>query len=1134
MTSQMVRRSAAAALLAAGMLWAQFDRGVISGFIRDASNAAVPGAAVLIRAESTGVELRVKANESGYFQAPNLTPGFYAVEVEAAGFRKYVQQHVKLDADSAATVNAAMQIGAVNESVEVVANAAPVQADSAQVGRVVEAKQISDMTLNGRNPLYLPLLKAGVGGPSIATFDPDGLGNGNFTINGSRPDENGITIDGALALRTRAAGAILGTLNVDTVQEVQVLTADYSAEYGRTSGGQLRYITKSGGREFHGALWEYFKNDKLNANTWARNRSGDPLQAKPAPYRFNEFGYAIGGPVYIPNRFNSGRNKLFFFWSEEFIRWHQYSSNTGTVPTAAMRQGDFSELLNPANSFFNRARAINDPSTNAPFPGNMIPRARLSANGAALLNAYPVPTPNFNVIGTTNWQKSNPDPRETRKDTLRVDYHLTDRHTVSVRGTIFEFHEVQPFRGTFDLVQVDSRRPNRTSVASLTSTLSPTLVNEASFSANVDRNFINPAQNGRFDRAQYGINYPYLFPGTKDIANKIPTISIANLSTVDGGPYPAFSSGPIFTWSDTLTKIHGNHTLKFGMFIERSGENDHDELTSGSTPGSTNNPNGQFTFTDTGTAQTSGVAMANAALGLFNTYGEVGRKGYTPYRATATDLFAQDGWKVTPRLKLDFGVRWEYWPPWSSLWGNMASFNPQYYDAAHPAVVDRRTGQVVSGPLYNGMVLPGDGFPASALGRVDAASDPSLKALFHGLPGGLTQTHKNVFDPRVGVAFSLNEKTAIRAGAGSFHNRNVLNDNTLLGGNAPLQLAQVVSNGLADAPGGSGTAAANYPLLVSMLDPVFKHPTAWNWNFTVQRQIPWSATIEVAYVGRAAYYLPRNRNLNSLRLGTVQANPGVNTDALRPYQGFGQINFNENAAQSNYHGMQVQLDRRFHSGLGFGVAYTFSKAISNADSKSEVLPNPFDPRGYRGPASTDRTQVLVFNYVYDIPLLKGNHGLLGRTLGGWEVSGVSQFQSGAPLNVLGSVDQAGVGPGNGSQPWNNNGSSPSISSQAFSFSNADKNYWFNPAVFTLPAPGTFGSAGKGIIRGPSSQIWNIGLRKNFAVREKMRFQLRGEAFNFMNHPNWSNPTTTATSAAFGKVQAKTGNRDVQVAARLEF
>src|SRR5581483_7231124 len=251
---------------------------------------------------------------------------------------------------------------------------------------------------------------------------------------------------------------------------------------------------------------------------------------------------------------------------------------------------------------------------------------------------------------------------------------------------------------------------------------------------------------------------------------------------------------------------------------------------------------------------------------------------------------------------------------------------------------------------------------------------------FHGLPDGLTQTHKNVFDPRLGVAYSFNPKTVFRTGVGEFHDRLLLNDNTLLGGNAPIQVTQGVTNGVADNPAGSGGIRYNYPLLISMQDPVGKIPTAWNWNATVQRELSWGTSIEVAYVGRAAYFLVRDRNLNSLRPGTVQANPGVSADALRPYKGYGQIIFAENAAHSSYNGLQVTLNHRFHSGLGFGVAYTFSKTLDNADSKSENLFNAFDPRGYRGPATTDRTQVLVFNYIYDIPLLAHKRSILGRTL----------------------------------------------------------------------------------------------------------------------------------------------------------
>ncbi|HLJ16787.1 MAG TPA: carboxypeptidase regulatory-like domain-containing protein [Bryobacteraceae bacterium] len=1118
--------------LSAG-LHAQLDRGQISGFVRDPSSAAIVNVNVVVRNETTLQVTQVKTNESGYYQAPDLVTGLYTVEAEAPGFKKFVESHVKLDAASVATVDISLAVGTLNESVNIVANATPLQTDSAQVGRVVEAKQIEDLTLNGRNPLYLPLLLPGVNSSSsISTFDPDGLGNGNFSINGGRTDENMIYVDGAIALRTRANGAILGTLNVDTVQEVQVLTADYSAEYGRVSAGQIRYITKSGGHDFHGGLWEYFKNDALNTNTWARNASGVASQASPAPYRFNEFGYALGGPIYIPKKFNVDRNKLFFFSSIEWIRWNQYSTSTATVPSLAMRQGDFSELLSPTNIFFGKGRVITDPVSGQPFPGNIIPASRLSPNGIALLNTYPAPTPGIATVGAINWTATRRDPRDTSQNTFKVDYRINDKNTLSVRGTIYEFHETQPFRGSFDLVQLQSNRPNYTSVASLTTILSPSLINEAAFTASEDRDWNNVYNNGKYDRSQYGLNFPYLFPGTKDLPNKIPTISIANFSTVDGGPYPSFSGGPIFVWTDTVTKIYGNHTFKFGVYVEHSGENDRDELMSSSTSGSTNNPNGQFNFSDTGTALTSGVAVANAALGLFNTYGEVGKKDYTPYRATATELFAQDGWKITSRLKFDYGLRYEHWPPWASLWGNIASFNPQFYDPNNAAVVDRKAGYIVSGPLYNGMTLPGATWNPGEIGRVPGAGDSSLQYLFHNLPAGLAQTN-NIFDPRVGLAYSINAKTVIRTGAGAFHDRLSVNDNTLLGGNAPLQLIQVVSNGIADAPGGSAAGKFNFPSAVTMQDPVNKAPVAWNWNFTVQRELPWSMTLDAGYVGRSAYHLPRDRNINSLEPGTVQANPGVNQDALRPFQGYSTITLAENAAQSNYHGLQTQLNRRFSSGLGFGVSYTFSKSITNADTKSELLFDPFNASLSRGLSTLDHTHVLVFNYIYDLPFLRHNAGIFGKTLGGWEISGISQFQSGAALSVLGTVDQAGVGTGNGSQPWNVIGS-PSINNQAFSISNGDQNYWFNPKVFSLPAPGTFGDGGRGIIRGPSSYIWNFALRKNFAVTEKLKFQLRGEAFNVFNHPNWSNPNVTATSSSFARVQSKTGDREIQVALRMDF
>jgi len=1122
-----------ALLLLGSAAMAQLDRGQITGFVTDSTGAAVVGASLTVTNEATGQSIDVVAGNDGYYRATNLAPGYYTVELELTGFKKFTQSRIKVDAASVATADITLELGAVTESVEVVASTSQVQSETAQVGRVIEARQIADMTLMGRNPILLALLKPGVQGGSISAFNPDSLTTGNYSINGSRREENLVTIDGAIAVRTRANAAMLGTMNVDTVQEIQVLTADYSAEYGRSSGGQIRFVTKSGGKEFHGSLWEFFRNNKLDANSWTRNRSGDPeISSGPAPFRFNQFGYAIGGPVYIPGKFNTNRDKAFFFWSQEWIRWRRYQTHTATVPSAAMRTGDFSELLNPSNPYFNKVRTVKDPDSGAPFPDNIIPSSRLSPNGIGLLNTYPLPTPGFQ-LGTSNWISAGAEPRDTRKSTVKVDYYLSNKHNISMRATFFEFHQKEPFRGTFDRVRRIFDRPNRTSIISLTSTFSPTLINELSFSANVDRVFM-PIE--YMSRTKFGINYPYIYPGTKDVDDKIPTIAISNFSTMDGGPYPASSTGPIFTWSDKVTKILGDHTIKFGVFIERSGENDRDQINvQASVPGASNNQNGKFTFKDSGHPMATGLAIANAALGVFDTYAEISRRAYTPYRATGFDAFIQDSWKVVPSVTVEYGVRYQLWPRWYSLWNNIASFEPDYYDPANRAVVDPKGGYILSGDRYNGVVLPGDGWPKAAIGRVDAASNPEFDRLFHGLPRGFSKTHKNVFAPRLGIAIKVNDKTAIRTGAGMFHNRTGPLGSVLLGGNPPIQEMVGVTYGFADDPSGIGGTKREFPFMMTAQDPIYKLPTAWNWNFAIQREIPGAITVEAAYVGRRGYYITRERNINSLLPGTLQANPGVNPDALRPYHGMGIVRLSENTGSAHYHGFQLQVERRFTSGLGFGLSYTWSKNIDTASSWRDVLFNAYDDHGYRAISSNDRPHILIINYIYELPFLKNNTSAFGKVLGGWELSGVTQFQSGAPLSVWRSKDVAGVGPGNGNQPWDVNGN-PIIprGERAFSESNADQNFWFDPSVFSEPAKGTFGNAGRNILRGPGFQTWTLGIRKNFPVTETTRFQFRCEIFNFPNHPNWNNPNTNPTSGSFGRVQTKSAERQIQLALKFIF
>src|SRR5919197_2361544 len=539
---------------------AQFDSGQISGFVHDAQQGALPGATVTVTNESTGTKRSTVTNASGFYVLPDMPVGSYAVTVELSGFKKFVRTGVRLTATSQIAIDADLELGSLEETITVTAGNAFVQTTTAQVARTIETRQIHELTLNGRNPIYIASLKPGVRGGTIGSFEPDSVTNGSFSINGARADEYLVTIDGAVATRTRSSGSMLGAQDVDTVEEVQVLTANYRAEYGRSSAGQIRFVTKSGTQHFHGDALENYRNAALDANSWTRNRSSDPRLSKgPDPFSFNQWGFHLGGPVLLPGGFNAGRSKLFFFWGEEWIRRRDNPTSTQTVPTAAMRRGDFSELLNPANPFFGRARTIIDPMTGQPFPNNVIPLGRISPNGQALLNVYPLPTPGFQQ-GTSNWIVTQSSWSYLRKDTLKLDYLITPNQRLTLRGTHIPWHFNEPFVGNFDRAQWWWSRPNRTAAISLNSVLSPTLLNEFTFSMNSDGKGdirILPECGARCDRSTYGLAFPYLFPGTKEYEQKIPTIRINGITTMDGGPYPGYWAGYVFAWANNLTKIIG-------------------------------------------------------------------------------------------------------------------------------------------------------------------------------------------------------------------------------------------------------------------------------------------------------------------------------------------------------------------------------------------------------------------------------------------------------------------------------------------------------------------------------------------------------------------------------------------------
>lgn len=1119
-----------ASLGPSSLLLAQFDAGQIAGFVRDPSQAVVMGAAVTVKNENTGEQRQTTTNNSGYYVFPNLVVGTYTLSAEAAGFKKTIQTGVTMSSALRLSIDLELSVGSVSETVEVKGSVSLVQAESAVVGRTINSRQVADLTLNGRNPIFLALLKPGVRGGSIGAFDPDSVSNGGFSINGGRADEYVVMVDGAVATRTRSSGSMLGSQDVDTVEEVQILTANYSAEYGRSSAGQIRFVTKSGGQQFHGNLVENFRNSALDANSWTRNHSPNAREfGGPAPFRFNQFGYDISGPVYAPGKFNTDKSKLFFLWAQEWIRRREEQNPTALVPSAAMRGGDFSELLSATNIFYNRVRTINDPNTRAPFPGNIIPASRLSPNGRALLNAYPLPTAGFAQSGA-NFIGNGPRWSNTLKNTVKVDYVLSPVHRVSFRGTHIPWRFNEPFQdSSLGRFQSLWSRPNRTGAISVTSTISPTLLNEFNFSVNSDgRGDIayNPACGAPCERATYGINYPQIFPQGKEFAQKLPTIQIDPFYSLNNSSaYPGFWSGFVYAWSNNMTKTIANHTLKFGVFIERSGQNDGIQLTTASAP-ATVNQGGQFRFIDTGHPNTTGVAVGNAALGYFNDYSETSAKPVTPWVATAFDWFIQDSWKATKKLTVEMGVRHSIWPPWHSRWGTLAMFHPDFYDASKAAVLDRAGGFFISGSPYNGIVLPGSGPTEEGLRRFPILRD--FSNAYHNLPDGFSQTHMGVFQPRLGLAYGVNNKTTLRAGLGAFANRVMINRDTALGGNAPFQLQQTVINGNADAP--AGAVQRVFPFTMTIQDPVFKIPTAWNWNATLARALPWDLAVEVGYVGRRGIHNQRKRNINQLPAGTTYANPGANVNALRPYLGMGIIGISENSGVSMYNGLQISVERRFASGLQFGVAYTYSHAVDNSSDLTDTLPNAYDDKAYKGTSDLDRPHVLILNYIYELPFLKGNRTIAHRMLGNWEISGMNQFQSGGPFSVRNNADIAGVGAGSGNQFWTQVSDPLDVTRTAFT-NNA---VWFNKAAFARPANGTFGTQPRNGLYNPGFWAFDLGVRKNFPTTERQRLQMRFEFFNILNHPNWGGANSNPTSGQFGLITGKSGSRTIQLAMKYIF
>jgi hypothetical protein len=1149
-------------LLFAAVAFAQSDLGSISGFVKDPSGAVIQNAKVTAK-NAAGLERQSATNESGYYTITNIPPGVYTIVVEAPGFKRFESTSNKLDPSSALEVGAELTLGAATETVQVSGEITPLQTESAVRQTLVTRDQIDALELNGRNPVGMAALVPGARGTNLATLNFN-LFQGPQNFNGSRNPENLITYDGAPATRTRSNGTSLGAADVDSTQEIQILTASYAAEYGRTSGAQIRILTKAGGSDFHGSAYEYVRNTIFNANTWTRNHT--PGLTDVAPIRYNQFGYNVGGPFYIPNKFNKDKNRYFWYWGQEWVRYRYTDTVTSggqpgwTVPTLLMRQGNFSELLTTGpQNILGKVVTITDPGTGSPFAGNIIPASQLSQNGLGILKAYPAPNLTNFINGNRNFYTTALHPQNQRKDTLAVDINLTDAQRLQFRRNNYSFFEYQPLDGTPTETPKFFNRPNQTNSLDYVWTISPTLVNEVLLTVSLDDVYIPVDTAHFFDRTTAGINYPYIFPAGKLIPTRIPTANITGLTGLTGGPYPSHSAGPIYTATDSLTWVKAKHTFKFGFYFERSGENDNDEINVNACPTCTNNQNGQFLFNDTRPGGT-GNAIANAAVGLFDSYSELGQRAYTVFRGSSYEPFAQDSWKVTNTFTLNYGVRYTVIVPYHALWGNMIVFDPSLYDPSKAVTVDPKTGFVAvgAGDRYNGMVIPGDNWPGSAKGRVPEATAGIYDYLHRGgsYPNYYSKIQWGEVQPRIGFAWNITPKTVIRAGGGRFFTRLGVSDSIFLGGNPPFQPTANVTFGSADNPG--GTSTNSLPLTVTTQSRQFKNPEAWNWNFTVERQFFLNSVVSVGYVGRRGLHLQRESDINQPTPAIVAAAPaGTNLDALRPYKGYNSIRETDNVASSRYNALQVSWNRRLTNHVLFGVAYTFSKSSDDGSNQRDIIPDTYYAHNLWGPSEFDAQHVFVANFLYELPTFQGRSHLTRELLGGWQISGIFQASSGLPCSIGKSNDYAGVGqdgslgslsatPSCGTnlgQFWVYNGGDINYTNQ-FANSSADSRYWFNPynsngqLVFSPPAAGTFNhqSGIRDLVRLPGFNNWNLGLFKSFPINERIGLQFRAEAFDAFNHPNWGGPGIDPTNlSTFGKVTSKTDDaRNLQLSLRLFF
>ena len=1114
-------------------MYGQKTSGIIVGQVTDPSGASVAGATVVLTGSATDSRRQVTTNSSGEYTFDDVAIGTYQIAVQTQSFRQFVTKGVIVNVATTTRADARLVAGSVSEVVTVSADAIQVQTDSGSLGTVVDGTQIKELPLNGRSFVELTQLGPGISGANNFDSKNKGLQGGvDFSVNGNPTTNNLFLVDGANDNDVGSNRTILIYPSIESIAEFKMLTNSYGPEYGQASGAVISIATRSGTNTFHGSAFYSGRNDALAAYSYFARRNagtGQSLNGKDK-LRRNDWGYSIGGPI--------KRDKLFFFFNEEWNHEIRGFTQSACVATAAERAGDFSAPVGTVNG--NPVMSCNEPQPTFPAAisknGNTHVLNAVDPAGALLAQYYTLPNKPLNV-GGNNWSQSLPTFLKYRQENVRGDYNLNKRNTIMGRYTQDTWtnpsYNGNQYWGDspFPVINGNWAQPSKMIIGRWTSTISDTLVNDAEFAYSNNRINITTGGTDPGLVSQLNTAIPTLYPSSlKNAPAGIPTIwgglgnygSGANIWAIA----PWNNTLDIYTARDDVSKIAGKHAIKFGVFLGFDGKNE-DSSTASSEHPTFATADYQVDAPDATHPTKTGVRTGNNLANVLIpnnpfTLSETSTNIRAQLRWKDYEFYAGDTWKVMPRVTLNYGVRYSLLRNPVAANDLATNFVPSLYDPSKPA-----------SDACNGLVhIPGK----------DPCGDANKKFGTNFSSGGvgpneaLVNNNNHLIAPRVGVAWDVlgNGNTAIRLGAGQFYQRERVS-RYVLEQNAPFAVnVSNYSRALGGATPASLTGASASP--AGGIDPANLLPSSWQWNMTVEQTLARNTVFQMSYVGNRGMHLTSSYDVNSVRQANWLAATFAGSGALnsfRPYSNFGALGYFSHNGDSNYNSLQTLLRTQI-AAFRFQAAYTWSHSIadivtddSGGGTGSQSFTYFLNPRLDRGNAATNRPNIFVANATYLAPKLENRNMLVRQTIGGWELTGITQADSGNSFTIfqngigentanLGSANAVGAGQlGALFQTGLVSNQRPLIQQGCAGNQNGDQ--IINPYATTLVGYhlGTFDSntAPRGFCHGPKLVSTDFSVDKNWKATERVTIQFRLDAFDLLNHANFRADQGNFTTAA---------------------